>query len=131
MRWDLSHVLEVTTPCGVPMWFRVAHALFVHKAPFINQAIRTTNLALTDEEWRGVVANEFVGLLDGGPFLQGSKAPSLADLSAFPLIALPLLRGDTQCFLPGHEIEAWVHQMKQVMPNYRGLLPDSVLAGEA
>lgn len=121
-RWQLSDALNKTIPNKVSILFRIAHLLFVHRAGFLQQAINSTDLSQTNEQWCESVAQEFTALLAGGPFLCGSLRPTLADLSAFPQIVVPQLRGESKLLLPGSEVAAWVGRMQKAMPDYHSLL---------
>ncbi len=122
-RWAASGALQKTVSGGVPVKFRVWHLLQIHKAPFIDRLIHSTDLQLSNRALRATLTEEFTKLLEQGPFLGASHTPTLADASAFPQIVVPFLRGDKDYLLQGERVTEWVDRMKAYLPDYRELLP--------
>ena len=122
-RWSASAALKQTSPNGFSLQQRIMHALFVDRLPFIQHAVAQTDMTLSNEELRVQISREFADLLGDGPFLCGSQVPTLADCSAFAIIATPYLRGDGELFLPGSSVTAWARRMKEWLPEAEQLLP--------
>ena len=125
-RWRASHALNATVEDGVPFWFRIVHLLRIHKIPFIVRLINATDRTVSNNELRQQLTEEFEQRLSGGPFLGGVDQPSLADLSAFPMVVVPYLQTGKQLFLQSPIIEQWVMRMQQLMPRHTELLPSEI-----
>ena len=72
---------------------------------------------------------QFLKYLDGGPFLGGLSKPSLADLSAFPIIVFPHrfgLQGDDGWF-KDQKILDWVNAVQITLPENPFLVSKALL----
>ena len=122
-RWRASYALHTTVEGGVPLLFRVIHLLKIHKAPFIARLIESTDETLTNDQLRRQLTIEFEQQLAGGPFMDGRDQPTLADLSAYPLVVLPFIQLGKPLFLQSPTIDEWVIRMQKNIPNHSQLLP--------
>jgi len=73
---------------------------------------------------------EFLNHLEGGPYLAGQSKPSLADLSAFPIVTSGYFMGMRvkQSVLQNSAIRDWAVRVHTHLPENPLLVPDDLLA---
>jgi len=126
-RLHLSKVLDQTVPNGVSRGFRLFHMLFVGLT-FVKHHVATTDRTRSLSDLKIELADEFEELLEGGPFLSGSQAPTMSDLSAYPQIVQPKIVNGDEYFLPGKTIKDWVFAMEIAIPNLKYCFPEEIKA---
>lgn len=126
-RLVLSKALDRTVPAGVSSIFRLLHMLLVGLT-FVRLQIATTDKSRPLSELKIELAKEFEGLLEGGPFLSGSRTPTMSDLSAYPQIVQPKIVNGEAYFLPGKAVESWVAAMEEAVPNLQYCFPEAIRA---
>ncbi len=114
--WRLARAVNQTTP--LPFWVRFLWPFFIRRARFIvamvNHLDRTQPLSKMQEK----NIETFIQHLNGGPYLGGLATPSLADLSAFPVIVFPHrfgLRG-AENWASNQTIAKWIAAVQQHLP---------------
>ncbi len=125
--WKLSNAVSDATP--LPGYVRLIWPFGVKKAPFIVNMVKQLDLTETMDDMLHRLQNEFVGHLEGGEFLGGQSAPSLADLSAFPIVVNAYMMGmRTNGFvLDKPEVNAWAKRVARYLPDNPLLVPDKFL----
>jgi glutathione S-transferase len=73
---------------------------------------------------------EFVEHLQGGPFFAGQSKPTLADLSAFPVVVSGHLMGmkTRRSLLDNPDINSWSKRVQSHLPDNPLLVSDRLLA---
>jgi len=93
MGWRLAAIVSAHTP--LPEHIRHRWPDLLGYAPFIVKMVETLDRteSLTDMNMR--IGMEMMGHLRGGPFMGGSKVPTVADFALFPQLVFPLMVGLT------------------------------------
>ena len=106
--------------------------LLVLKVPFVVRLAKMTDMTRSLEDNRASVCEELVTHLAGGPFLGGLSEPTLADLAAFPQIALPYVMGlkNWDTFTRYPEIVDWMNRVAGVLPPDPLLIPKDIIVKE-
>ena len=126
--WKLSRVMAATARGGLPLWLRAGWPLLITWVPFARRLRRQADDGLPPRESKLRLYDELLARLEGGPFLAGRSEPSLADLAAYPQLALFYAAG----FRGGEDIRerpALMEWLARVRPYVRGdppLLPAQV-----
>lgn len=126
--WKLARAVHDATPL---QWYaRVIWPFAVRRAPFIVHMIRGMDLreSIADQITR--LQKEFVEHLQGGPFFAGQSKPTLADLSAFPVVVSGHLMGmkTRRSLLDNPDINSWSKRVQSHLPDNPLLVPDRLLA---
>jgi glutathione S-transferase len=114
--WTLAQIVHEGT--ALPPWVRVAWPVGLRRTDFIikyaNSMDRTQPLAVMRQE----LTDEFLRRLGNGPFLCESAVPTLADLSAFPVITAPQLLGLDGDSIFGQELRVrdWAARVARHLP---------------
>lgn len=89
--WRLAAIVNSATP--IPPHWRLLWPFFVRKAPFIVAMMADIDRSEPMPAMRARLAAELSTRLEGGPYLGGQPAPTLADLSVFPILAFSWMAG--------------------------------------
>jgi glutathione S-transferase len=125
--WKLSRAVSDATK--LPGFVRLIWPFAVKRAPFIVNMVEQLDLTESMNDMMQRLQNEFVGHLDGGDYLGGQSEPSMADLSAFPIIVSGHLMGMRAKYflLDTPEIKAWALRVHEYLPDNPLLVPDHLL----
>jgi glutathione S-transferase len=120
-----ARALDATVAAGIPLALRILYPALISRPAFVRRLIRETDLTRTNQQ---MVAHVLSGLRDRlgeGPFLGGSPEPTLADLSAYPQLALPYLAGydHGDAFTRDGTVFAWFLRVGAGLDPQRPLLP--------
>lgn len=125
--WKLAAAVNQTSP--LPKWVQIMWPLFLRKAKFIVAMMETLDRSEKLPVCQARLVEGFVSRLEGGPFLGGREQPSLADLSAFPIVVLPYrfgLEGDAN-WAQNDRVLNWVNAVQQFLPENPFLLEEDQL----
>lgn len=128
--WRLAEIVDSGTP--LPSWVRLIWPLAVKRAGFILRMVDDLDRTEPMPTMRHRLASEFVERLNGGDYLGGTSAPSLADLSAYPILLfghMVGMRGD-QAWLEHPEIVGWMQRIQQHLPDNPFLADERFLERE-
>ena len=125
--WLLASAMNNAIP--ISWYLRVTWPLLVKRAGFLHKIVNKLDLEESLWDMHERLADELTGHLAGGPFLGGLSAPSLADLSAYPIIIFPHLMGlhGRSTYLERREIVDWCRQVQAHLPDNPLLVPDDYL----
>jgi len=125
--WTLARAVSDATP--IPWIVRLLWPFFVKRAPFIVHMIRAMDLTESIADRVTRLQEEFVQHLAGGPFLGGQSTPTLADLSAYPIVVSGHLMGmkSKNSMLDDPTILRWSREVQAHLPENPLLVPDSLL----
>lgn len=128
--WKLARAVHDATP--LPWYARVLWPLAVKRAPFIRRMVGELDLteSIADRFTRMQV--EFVERLSGGPFFASQTKPTLADLSAYPMVVSGHLMGmkTMSSMLDSPVVVNWSRQVQSHMPDNPLLIPDRLIMRE-
>lgn len=126
--WKLANAVSHATP--IPFYIRMIWPFAVKRAPFITRMVNQLDLTETLADMNNRLQQEFKHHLAEGPFLGGQSVPTLADLSAFPIIASSTFMGmhRGQSVISDPAIQAWAKRVHIHLPKNPLLVPDSLLA---
>ncbi len=112
--WKLAHVMNQTCNGGLARSLELGWPFFVGKQPFLKRMLAMSEPELLIGVVKQKMYEEFVGHLEGGPFLGGREEPSLPDLAAYPQILVPWLVGmdDADYFLEYPELVNWLQRVQ-------------------
>ncbi|MFT6406699.1 MAG: glutathione S-transferase [Arenicella sp.] len=125
--WKLSRAVNNATP--LPMFVRLIWPFAVKRAPFIVNMVKQLDLTESMDEMLLRLQGEFVEQLQGGVFLGARSEPSMADLSAFPVVVNAYMMGmrAKRFILDRPEINAWAKQVSSYLPENPLLVDDKFL----
>lgn len=125
--WKLSRAVSNATK--LPYFVRLIWPFGVKRAPFIVNMVKQLDLSESMDDMMQRLQAEFIGHLDGGDFLGGESQPSMADLSAFPIIVSGHMMGmRAKRFLLDHpQIKAWALRVHSHLPENPLLVPDKLI----
>lgn len=125
--WKLARAVSSATP--LPSYVRLIWPLGVKRAPFIVDMVKQLDLTESMDAMYSRLQNEFVSKLEGAEFLGGQAQPSIADLSAFPIIVNAYMMGmrSKTFLLDKPEIKAWAKRVSVYLPENPLLVPDTLL----
>jgi len=115
--WKLAGAVNRATP--IPRWVQLMWPLFLRRAKFILALVDTLDRSESLQQTQKKTINNFVELLDEGPFLGGRDHPSIADLSAFPIIVFPYrfgLKGGGN-WLDDPTVMEWISAVQKFLPD--------------
>ena len=126
--WKLASTVSNATP--LPFYIRMIWPFAVKRAPFIKRMVSQLDLTESMSDMNTRLQNEFKEHLADGPFLGNQSELTLADLSAFPIIAGSTLMGMKrgQTLISDPTIQAWAKRVYEHLPKNPLLVPDSLLA---
>lgn len=125
--WKLAKAVSHETP--LPLHVRLIWPFGVKRVAFINDMVNQLDLSESMEDMNYRLQKEFVEHLSGGDFLGNNSQPSMADLSAFPVVANAYMMGfrSKQFLLDKPEILAWAKRVAAHLPNNPLLVHDKFL----
>ena len=125
--WRLARAVSNATP--LPFYIRFIWPFAVKRAGFIVDMVHNLNLNESFKDMNHRLQKEFIAHLKNGPFLCGHDQPSLADLSAFPIITSSHFMGmkSKQSLLQHPEIKRWAQRVHNHLPNNPLLVPIELL----
>ena len=125
--WKLASAVNDATP--LPFFIRMIWPFAVKRAPFINRMVSQLDLTESLADMNVRLQKEFKEHLAEGPFLGSQSLPTLADLSAFPIIASSTFMGmkREQAVINDPAIRAWAKRVHSHLPKNPLLVPDSML----
>lgn len=115
--WKLAAAVNRSTP--IPFWVQWMWPVFLRKAKFILAMMDNLDRSQSLEQAQKNTVEEFIRRLAGGTFLGGRDQPSLADLSAFPVIVFSWrfgLQGE-ECWVSSPAVRAWIEAVQQYLPD--------------
>lgn len=124
--WRFGSILHQTSPGGVPALARIIWPHVLMKAEFITLALQGLDLAESVHQMRERQAQTLIDMLEGGAFLGGFDYPTLADLSAYPLIRIPELMGfsgGVTAYRMKPLISEWLDRIEAVLAIEPPLIP--------
>ncbi len=115
--WRLAAVVNSGTP--LPRFVQLIWPFAVKRAEFIVRMVDGLDRNEPMPVMRRRLASEFVARLSGGPFLGGTSVPSLADLSAYPILLSGYMIGmeGEHAFLERPEIVEWMRRVQSHLPD--------------
>jgi len=128
--WKLARAVNQSTP--MPAWVRMMWPILIRKAPFIVHMVHGLDRSVPLKEAQQKLLDEFVTHLADGPFLGGLQQPTLADLSAYPIIAFPYrfgLQGDID-WRGNPSIANWIKAVEEHLPENPFLVGAPLLVGD-
>ncbi len=114
---------------AIPWYLQIMWPLLVKRAKFLQRIVDTLDLQEPLWDMHQRLANELIQRLSNGPFLGGLKQPSLADLSAYPIIIFSHLMGlhGRNVYLEHEQIVNWCKAVQSHLPDNPLLVPDELL----
>jgi len=125
--WLLASAMN--NALAIPWYLRVTWPWLVKRAGFLHKIVNKLDLEEPLRDMHERLADELTGHLAGGPFLGGLAAPSLADLSAYPIIIFSHLMGlhGRIVYLERPEIVGWCRRIQAHLPDNPLLVPEDFL----
>jgi len=125
--WKLSRAVSNVTP--LPGYVRLIWPFGVRRAPFIVNMVNQLDLSESMDDMLLRLQKEFVEHLAAGDFLGAQSAPSMADLSAFPIVVNGYMMGmrAKKYLLDEPEIKAWAKRVSAYLPENPLLVPDKFI----
>jgi len=126
--WRLASVVHQSTP--IPWVLRALWPLLVKQAGFVKRMMKMMDLSEPLPVMRLRLRETFLQHLAGGPFLGGLTEPSLADLSAYPIVVSGYLMGmeaPPGGVLEDPEIVQWCQRVQARLPDNPLLVDDSLI----
>lgn len=125
--WRLARAVNNATP--MPLYVRLMWPFGIKKAPFIVNMVNAMDQSESIVQMNLRLQNEFIEHLNGGPFLANQDQPSLADFSAFPVVASGYFMGMKvqQSLIEHPVILDWAKRVYEHLPDNPLLVPDSIL----
>ena len=113
----------------VAWYLRVSWAFLIRRAKFLHRMVDKLDLDEPLWDMHERLADELIAHLGDGPFLGGLSTPSLADLSAYPIIVFSHLMGlhGRIVYLEKPELVAWCKRVQAHLPDNPLLVPDDYL----
>lgn len=114
--WKLSRAVSHLTP--LPRVARVLWPFGVKRAPFIVNMVEQLDLTEPMQDMLARLQTELVQHLDNGKYLGGQSKPTMADLSAFPIVVNGYMMGmkAKHFMLDRSEIQAWAERVSSHLP---------------
>ena len=128
--WKLSNAVNESTP--MPWWVRKMWPVLIRKAPFIVAMVNEQDRTVSLKDAQQKLVDEFITHLADGPFLGGMQQPTLADLSAYPVVAFPYrfgLQGDAD-WRARPLIASWIKGVEEHLPENPFLVGSELLPGD-
>jgi glutathione S-transferase len=125
--WKLSRAVSNATT--LPWYVRLIWPFAVKRAPFIVNMVKRLDLTEPMDEMMLRLQTEFIEHLGGGDFLGGRSKPSMADLSAFPIVVNGYMMGmrGKVFLLDRSEIKEWGKRVSDHLPENPLLVPDKFI----
>ena len=112
--WRLGRCVTATTNSALPPGLWLLWPIFIRQAGFIKQLVAPFKGVITVNEQRSMILDSFEARLSKNDYIAATARPSLADLSAWPLIALPykLRLNNMDDFLDYPRIVQWLMRIE-------------------
>ena len=113
----------------LPLPLLALYPLAAKMTPFVRAHASRTPQDRSLKQLKGEVFEQVERMLDGGPFFAGEPEPTMADLSFYPLMAMPHclnLKGDRLYERPAF-IREWVERMAPRLPVNPLLVPEHAM----
>ncbi len=125
--WKLSRAVSDATP--LPWYVRLSWPWGIKRAPFIVHMVERLDLTESIADMTTRLQREFVEHLGEGPYLGGQRTPTLADLSAYPIVMSGHLMGMEvkESLLDNPLVAAWSRRVQSHLPDNPLLVPDRLL----
>lgn len=116
----LGFCVDRTTTNGLPLGIRFLWPFFIRYTPFIRRIVASIAKTGSVSACRKAALYYLETKLEDRQFLAGTEQPSLADLSAWPQIAVPSMLGLSgfDDYLEYPNIKAWVIRIEAYMQPY-------------
>jgi len=126
--WKLARAVHAAS--RIPWYARLLWPFAVKKAPFIVNMVKALDLNESMADRVARLQSEFIEHLGNGPFLGGQDQPTLADLSAFPIIVAPHFMGmkTVTPMLNDPIVREWSRLVHTHLPENPLLIDDRLLA---
>ncbi len=128
--WKLARAVNDATQ--IPAWIRLFWPILIKRANFIVAMVNEIDRSESVESMQQRLLNDFVARLEGGPFLAGMNQPTLADLSAFPIVVFAHrfgMKGSAPWF-SDKNLLGWCHAVQSFLPANPFLVQDRRLIYE-
>lgn len=127
--WLLGELLNHTAPGGLNPIKKFLWPVFYQLLPFITDMVRGTDLNEPIAAARSRICQEFVGRLEGGPFLAQQPLPTLADLAAYPALVAQYQAGfpNADFFLDYPEILVWAKRIQTHLQSGPSMVPPRMI----
>lgn len=128
--WKLARAVNESTP--MPFWVQKMWPILIRKAPFIVSMVNEQDRSVSLKDAQQKLVDEFIEHLADGPFLGGLQRPTLADLSAYPIITFPYrfgLQGDAD-WRSHSAIARWIKDVEKHLPENPFLVGSQLLVGD-
>ena len=125
--WKLARAVHNASP--LPWYARALWPLAVKRAPFILRMVGELDLTESIAGRITRMQKEFAKHLDDGPFFAGQNKPTLADLSAYPIVVSSHLMGmkTMGSLIDDPVLASWSRRVQSHLPNNPLLVPDRLL----
>ncbi|MCK5831872.1 MAG: glutathione S-transferase family protein [Methylococcales bacterium] len=110
----LGYCVCQTTQASLPTGLWLLWPLFIHQADFIKRMVKPLKSARSVREQRLAILSELEGKLKHHDYIAATEQPSLADLSCWPLLAVPYMMRlkNMDDFLGFPNVTAWLKRLQ-------------------
>jgi len=114
---------------AIPWYLQMMWPILVKRAKFLQRIVAQLNLAEPLWDMHQRLADEFIAHIGKGPFLASMQTPSLADLSAYPIVIFSHLMGlhGRNVYLERKQIVDWCKAVQSHLPDNPLLVPYELL----
>lgn len=114
--WRLAQIVHGGTP--IPLSWRLMWPFGVSKAPFILDMVKHFDPNESMQAMRERITDELEAHLGEGPYLGGEQQPTLADLSAYPILISGYLMGlhGVATWPKRPNLVAWMKRVQSHLP---------------
>ena len=128
--WKLARAVHDASP--IPWYARVVWPFAVRRAAFIVRMVGELDLTESLADRTARMQTEFAEHLGDGPFFAGQSKPTLADLSAYPVVVGSHLMGMdlVRSLTDDPVLASWSRRVQSYLPNNPLLVPDRLLMRE-
>ena len=117
---------------SIPWYLQFMWPVLIKRAKFLHRIIAQLDLEEPLWEMHERLADELIEHIGKGPFLAEMQTPSLADLSAYPIVIFSHLMGlhGRNVYLERKELVTWCKAVQSHLPANPLLVPDGLLKRE-
>jgi glutathione S-transferase len=128
--WKLARAVHDASP--LPWYARVLWPFAVKRAPFIVRMVEELDLTESFADRIIRLQKEFAEHLGDGPFFASRNTPTLADLSAYPIVVSSHLMGmkAKASLIDDPVLAGWSRRVQSHLPHNPLLIPDRLLLRE-
>ena len=125
--WVLGSAMN--NSIAIPWYLQMMWPILVKRAKFLQRIVAQLDLDEPLWDMHERLADELIAHLGKGPFLAGMQTPSLADLSAYPIVIFSHLMGlhGRNVYLEREQIVTWCKDVQSHLPANPLLVPDELL----